>query len=387
MSNAEKTRLEEVVRGNFVAVTTDEPQINNWHTAIYEDDYKGLLIALCNQNGRYPWQATAILAGLNGKSDAADLLAALKKAEQFIVNGVELGFIRMPEASTPDPAHDTLSAIRAAISKATGAAMTSNTRALEAEGLEPVGYASDYGLEQLAKRAHHYCLAVHKEAEKEFTNPLYLASSRAEPTVKAGVQVKALEWGEIRHVPDTAWSESMLRQRIGHHNLGPFAGSYSIQEMEPGGAWGWWNTWTAERYPDGVEPTEDAAKAAAQADYEARILSALATPSLPVGDDLEGLVERAVAEVDVLERYGYAISEDIRPAIAALRARAETAEAQSSKLRAKLEEARKALKPFATAASQVAPDTPDLKDTHGWTFQAIDFRRAARSLSEESTNG
>jgi hypothetical protein len=50
-----------------------------------------------------------------------DLLAALKKAEQFIVNGVELGFIRMPDLGTPDPAHDTLPAIRAAISKATGA--------------------------------------------------------------------------------------------------------------------------------------------------------------------------------------------------------------------------------------------------------------------------
>lgn len=66
----------EVKRGNFIAVTTDEPQINNWHTAIYEDDYKGLLIAMCNQNGRYPWQVNAILAGLNGKREAADTLTA-----------------------------------------------------------------------------------------------------------------------------------------------------------------------------------------------------------------------------------------------------------------------------------------------------------------------
>jgi hypothetical protein len=33
---------------------------------------------------------------------------ALVSARQFIVNGVELGFIRLPDASTPDPAHDTL---------------------------------------------------------------------------------------------------------------------------------------------------------------------------------------------------------------------------------------------------------------------------------------
>ncbi|WP_027039089.1 hypothetical protein [Mesorhizobium ciceri] len=46
------------------------------------------------------------------------MLAALKAAEQFMVNGVELGFIRMPDAGTPDPAHDTLPAVRAAIAAA-----------------------------------------------------------------------------------------------------------------------------------------------------------------------------------------------------------------------------------------------------------------------------
>lgn len=97
------------------------------------------------------------------------------------------------------------------------------------------------------------------------------------------VGVKALAWGEVRRVPDAAWSETTLRQRIGHHNLGPYAGSYSVQEMEPGGAWGWWNTWTADRYPDGVEPTEKAAMGAAQADFEARIRSVLQhQASLPV---------------------------------------------------------------------------------------------------------
>lgn len=46
---------------------------------------------------------------------AAQMHDALRKAEQFIVNGVELGFIRMPDPGTPDPAHDTLPAIRAAL--------------------------------------------------------------------------------------------------------------------------------------------------------------------------------------------------------------------------------------------------------------------------------
>lgn len=51
-----------------------------------------------------------------------ELVAALRRAEQFISNGIELGFIRMPDASTPDPAHDTPRIIRAAISKASGEA-------------------------------------------------------------------------------------------------------------------------------------------------------------------------------------------------------------------------------------------------------------------------
>lgn len=46
------------------------------------------------------------------------LVEALKRAEQFIANGVALGFIRMPDAGTPDPAHDTLPAIRAALQQA-----------------------------------------------------------------------------------------------------------------------------------------------------------------------------------------------------------------------------------------------------------------------------
>jgi hypothetical protein len=52
---------------------------------------------------------------MEGGQDAYDLsceareeaIAALKAAKQFIANGVEFGFIRMPESDTPDPAHDT----------------------------------------------------------------------------------------------------------------------------------------------------------------------------------------------------------------------------------------------------------------------------------------
>lgn len=51
-----------------------------------------------------------------------DLLAACQLAREFIRNGIELGYIRMPSVHTPDPAHKTLPAIEAAIAKATGKA-------------------------------------------------------------------------------------------------------------------------------------------------------------------------------------------------------------------------------------------------------------------------
>ena len=44
-------------------------------------------------------------------------LIALKVARQFIVNGIELGFISMPDPETPDPAHDTLPMIERAIAE------------------------------------------------------------------------------------------------------------------------------------------------------------------------------------------------------------------------------------------------------------------------------
>jgi hypothetical protein len=58
----------------------------------------------------------------NGRLIAAapDLLEALRLAHQFITNGIELGYIRMPDPDFPDPAHQTPSIVRAAIAKAEG---------------------------------------------------------------------------------------------------------------------------------------------------------------------------------------------------------------------------------------------------------------------------
>lgn len=38
---------------------------------------------------------------------------------------------------------------------------------------EPVGYASDYGLQRLDMAAHHYCISLNKTRDREFVHPLY----------------------------------------------------------------------------------------------------------------------------------------------------------------------------------------------------------------------
>lgn len=45
-------------------IAVDEVGSDNFATSIYEDAYDGLLVARCNQNGQHPWQAVAIIRGL-----------------------------------------------------------------------------------------------------------------------------------------------------------------------------------------------------------------------------------------------------------------------------------------------------------------------------------
>jgi hypothetical protein len=51
---------------------------------------------------------------------APEMLEALKRAQNFIRNGVEYGYIRLPDPELRDPANQTLPAVEAAIRKAGG---------------------------------------------------------------------------------------------------------------------------------------------------------------------------------------------------------------------------------------------------------------------------
>lgn len=67
-----------------------------------------------------------------GAHALSEVRAALLAARQFIKNGVEFGYITMPDANCPDTAHETLPAIEAAIATLGGAASEPRAVGLEA---------------------------------------------------------------------------------------------------------------------------------------------------------------------------------------------------------------------------------------------------------------
>lgn len=106
-------------------------------------------------------------------------------------------------------------------------------------------------------------------------------SSGAKPVV-----VKELEW--VKHPTAEAWRCDTI------------VGRYQVFAMTVGHA-----SWTMDGLPaqgdGGYENTADEAKAAAQADYEARILSALAHPvAVPSEEELEALRDLNVTDEELL---------------------------------------------------------------------------------------
>lgn len=88
----------------------------------------------------------------------AGMLAALKAARQFIVNGTELGYICMPETGTPDPAHDTLPMIERAIA--------------DLEAVKPVGFLH----KRFRESQHRQAGVIFWDEESLFSIPVYLGA-------------------------------------------------------------------------------------------------------------------------------------------------------------------------------------------------------------------
>lgn len=95
-------------------------------------------------------------------------------------------------------------------------------------------------------------------------------NTRAEPAPMAGVKVKPLEWD------DTCGSST------GSTSIG----DYDVDEIEDG-LWGMWGAYDGySSNPISTHDTVEEAKAAAQADYERRILAAIEPAPVTLADAL-----------------------------------------------------------------------------------------------------
>ena len=63
------------------------------------------------------WPVTPLYLRPQPAPDVAKVVESLEVAHRFIANGIELGYIQMPDSDTLDPAHETLPAIEAALAE------------------------------------------------------------------------------------------------------------------------------------------------------------------------------------------------------------------------------------------------------------------------------
>ena len=89
--------------------------------------------------------------GGRGEGRSSDLVMVerevLEGVKQFIQNGIELGYIKMPDQRTPDPAHDVLPSVIAALQSVEGGVQGSIATKQEScpEGAPRTETALEYG--------------------------------------------------------------------------------------------------------------------------------------------------------------------------------------------------------------------------------------------------
>lgn len=94
------------------AILDAAPQASAEPTAFAKD---GNLFWYGDHAARCGFNGDLYLAPQASEAVRKQALAALESAQRFIRNGVEFGYVRMPDADTPDPAHRTPGLIDAAI--------------------------------------------------------------------------------------------------------------------------------------------------------------------------------------------------------------------------------------------------------------------------------
>jgi hypothetical protein len=186
---------------------------------------------LCVLDGYDPDEkASHFIGGLLWREytdSAADLLTAALAVEAGTVGVKPLEWVMMYDGSTyhaqsilgrwarwdghylpPDgyggiPCDDPISAAQADYEARIRSALTTSpaSSAVE-EAVAPLGYASAYGLEKLASKAHHYCLSLTKKPENEFQCPIYAAPTPAGEWREALQKIADMRWAEDADLDD-----------------------------------------------------------------------------------------------------------------------------------------------------------------------------------------
>lgn len=157
--------------------------------------------------------------------------------------------------------------------------------ALEAalSAAEPVGYATEYGVGYLAKKSWSFNLSMTKEADDVNNVALYDRPPQPAPSVA----VKALEWGEF--------STELKR----HFQSNTILGQYQIAYLGEFECWQLYSPQKSATWKENFSrhKSSEEAKAAAQADYEARIRSALSAQVQDVAGDADDYYGNDPAEL------------------------------------------------------------------------------------------
>jgi hypothetical protein len=128
-----------------------------------------------------------VVRQVQGVALSDEVRAALEAARRFIRNGVEFGYIRMPDADCPDPAHNTLPLIERALSRA------SSSRA-EVERWQPIETAPKDGTEVILRGRGH----AHRIADGYWLKSAYNGNGA---WVWPYVHLKPLYWMPLPSAP------------------------------------------------------------------------------------------------------------------------------------------------------------------------------------------
>jgi hypothetical protein len=113
MSDRMTAEQEEKMRAEFEAWFSDAGESPNAIARDMKGDYRLMQASYAWT----VWQAATLAAQARTAEVVERAVEAMQSAQRFIKNGVEFGYVRMPDVDCPDPAHKTPELLRASITE------------------------------------------------------------------------------------------------------------------------------------------------------------------------------------------------------------------------------------------------------------------------------